>query len=71
VLTSVVSVAYYLRVVVHVWTPLPEAREMTSTPGPVVAVTASALLSVLLGLYPALVFGAGLLGAGQVLPPAR
>ena len=66
VLTSVLSVAYYLRVVVHVYTPLPERREFARTPGPLVAVTASALLAVLLGIVPALVQGASLLSAGPV-----
>jgi NADH-quinone oxidoreductase subunit N len=68
VLTSVVSVAYYLRVVVHVYTPLPERREFVRTPGPLVAVTASALLAVLLGIVPTLVQGASLLSAGPVTP---
>jgi NADH-quinone oxidoreductase subunit N len=68
VLTSVISVAYYLRVVVHVWTPLPETRDVATSPGPVFAITASALLAIVLGLYPSLVLGASLLGAGQVLP---
>lgn len=64
VLTSVVSVAYYLKVVVHVWTPLAEARELVGERGPVLAVGASGALAVAMGLYPALVLGAGMLGAG-------
>jgi NADH-quinone oxidoreductase subunit N len=66
VLTSVVSVYYYLRVVVHVYTPLPEGREFLRSPGPLVAVTTSAVLAVLLGILPALVQGASLVSAGPV-----
>ncbi|HXM58686.1 MAG TPA: NADH-quinone oxidoreductase subunit N [Candidatus Dormibacteraeota bacterium] len=66
VLTSVVSVYYYLRVVVHVYTPAGE-REVDRMPGPLVAVTVSALLSVLLGIFPWVVQGAGALGAGPLI----
>ena len=71
VLTSVLSVYYYLRVALHVWTPLAEVRELLGARGPVLAVTASALLALGMAFYPALVFGAGLLGAAPVLPPGR
>ena len=71
VLTSVISVYYYLRVALHVWTPLAEVRELLGAPGPVAAVAASAVLALGMALYPALVFGAGLLGAAPVLPPGR
>jgi NADH-quinone oxidoreductase subunit N len=66
VLTSVVSVAYYLRVVVHVFTPTAEAREVDRTPGPLVAVTVSAVLAVILGIFPSVVQAAGVLGAGPL-----
>ena len=66
VLSSVVSVAYYLRVVVHVYTPVGETREIDRTPGPLVAVTVSAVLAVILGLFPWVVQGAGVLGAGPL-----
>jgi NADH-quinone oxidoreductase subunit N len=68
VLTSVVSVAYYLRVLLHVYTPPPERREFFGAPGPVAAVTASAVLAVLLGILPSLVQGASLLSAAPVSP---
>ena len=68
VLTSVLSVAYYLRVVVHVYTPLPETREFPRAWGPLVAVTTSAALAVLLGILPTLVQSASLLSAGPVIP---
>ncbi len=66
VLTSVVSVAYYMRVVVHVYTPVAEAREVDSAPGPLVAVTVSAALALILGIVPWVVQGAGVLGAGPL-----
>jgi NADH-quinone oxidoreductase subunit N len=66
VLTSVVSVAYYLRVVVHVFTPTTEAREVDRTPGPLVAVTLSAALALALGIYPSVIQAAGALGAGPL-----
>ena len=66
VLTSVVSVAYYLRVVVHVFTPTAERREVDRTPGPLVAVTVSAALAVVLGIFPSVVQAAGVLGAGPL-----
>jgi NADH-quinone oxidoreductase subunit N len=65
VLTSVLSVYYYLRVVIHVYTPAGE-REVFRTPGPVLAVTVSAVVSVLLGIFPWIVQGAGALGAGPL-----
>ena len=67
VLTSVISVAYYLRVVYHVWSPPVEAREVDRTPGPLIAVAVSAVLSVVLGILPAVVQGAGFVGASPVI----
>jgi NADH-quinone oxidoreductase subunit N len=66
VLTSVLSVAYYLRVVLHVYTPLAEVREVDRPRGPMVAVTVSAVLAAALGLAPWLIQGAGL-GAGPLI----
>ena len=67
VLTSVMSVAYYMRVVYHVWTTPAEAREVDRTPGPLIAVAVSAVLSVVLGILPAVVQGAGFVGASPVI----
>jgi NADH-quinone oxidoreductase subunit N len=67
VLTSVLSVAYYLRVVVHVYTPLAEVREVEQPRGPLVAVTVSAVLAVALGIFPWVIQGAGVLGAGPLI----
>jgi len=66
VLTSVMSVAYYLHVVYHVWTPHAEARHVDRAPGPLIAVGVSALLSVALGILPAVVQSAGFVGASPV-----
>ncbi|HZU15030.1 MAG TPA: NADH-quinone oxidoreductase subunit N [Candidatus Dormibacteraeota bacterium] len=68
VLASVVSVAYYLRVVLHVWTPLPEAPlELSMRPGPVLAMVSSGILSVVFGIYSPLLLGAALAGALPIL----
>jgi NADH-quinone oxidoreductase subunit N len=67
VLTSVLSVAYYLRVIVHVYTPVADAREIEWAPGPLVAGTVSAVLAVALGIFPWVVQGAGLMGAGPLV----
>ncbi len=68
VLASVVSVAYYLRVVLHVWMPLPEAPlELSMRPGPVLAMVSSGILSVAFGIYSPLLLGAALTGALPIL----
>jgi NADH-quinone oxidoreductase subunit N len=67
VLTSVLSVAYYLRVVFHVWTPVTEGRVVDRTPGPLIAVGIAALMSIVLGILPFMVQGAGFVGASPVL----
>jgi NADH-quinone oxidoreductase subunit N len=70
VLASVISVAYYLRVVYHVWTPGPEEAHLRRMPGPLVAVLASGILAVILGVFPTLILVAGLTGAAPVLVAA-
>jgi NADH-quinone oxidoreductase subunit N len=67
VLASVISVAYYLRVVYHVWSPGVEARRLLGARGTLVAVVASGILAVILGIYPTIILVAGLAGAGTVL----
>ena len=70
VLTSVVSVAYYLRVVYHVWTPVAVVEraelERRTGLGPLVAVGVSGVLSVAMGVFASVVQVAGFLGAGPV-----
>lgn len=54
VLTSVISVSYYFRVLYHVWTPLPEARRLplpAGGRGTQVVVGLAALFTIGLGVY--------------------
>jgi NADH-quinone oxidoreductase subunit N len=70
VLASVVSVYYYLRVLVHVWTRAPEKRPalaMHPALGPSFAVGVSAVLALALGLYPTFLLGWGLIGSSPVV----
>jgi NADH-quinone oxidoreductase subunit N len=67
VLTSVLSVYYYLRVLAHVFTPLAEARDVDWAPGPLMAVGVSAFLAVALGIFASVVQTAGVLGAGPLI----
>ncbi|HVB77566.1 MAG TPA: NADH-quinone oxidoreductase subunit N [Candidatus Nitrosotalea sp.] len=62
VLTSVVSVVYYLRVLVHVWTPVGDPQRIAVGPLQIL-VGAAALVALAVGLYPSLLYYAGLLGA--------
>ena len=66
VLASVVSVYYYLRVVVHVWTPVADAAPVRARPGSITAIAVAAFFSLALGIYPTLMFGLGLLAAAPV-----
>jgi NADH-quinone oxidoreductase subunit N len=65
VLTSVISVYYYLKVVMHVWTPVGAPRTVDRSPGPLVAVTTSGVVTLLLGVGAQLVLGAAMLGAAR------
>jgi NADH-quinone oxidoreductase subunit N len=67
VLSSVVSVYYYFRVLLHVWTPAPGAARVASERGPLAVIAVAGLGALLLGVYPALLLGLGLTGAGTVL----
>ncbi|HEX6488467.1 MAG TPA: NADH-quinone oxidoreductase subunit N [Candidatus Dormibacteraeota bacterium] len=67
VLMSAVSVYYYLRVVVHVWTPVATPAETQLRPGSAVAIAVSGLFSLGLGIYPQLMFGLGLVAAVPIL----
>jgi NADH-quinone oxidoreductase subunit N len=68
VLMSAVSVYYYLRVVVHVWTPGPVPEARLPRPGSLVAIVVAGFFSVGLGIVPQVMFGLGLLAAGPLLP---
>jgi NADH-quinone oxidoreductase subunit N len=68
VLASVVSVAYYFRVLRHVWTSLPEAPlELSVRPGPILAMVSSGVLSVAFGIASPVLLGAALAGALPIL----
>ncbi|HKV88488.1 MAG TPA: proton-conducting transporter membrane subunit, partial [Candidatus Dormibacteraeota bacterium] len=68
VLMSVVSVFYYVRVLIPVWTPLPAVRRMPAPVSSTATVILSGLASVLLGLYPTTLLIAGQLGANPIAP---
>jgi NADH-quinone oxidoreductase subunit N len=66
VLASVVSVAYYLRVVLHVYTPARGRREEAESRLSLSTVAITAVLTIALGVYPALLLAGGILGAAPV-----
>ena len=67
VLMSVVSVYYYFRVVVHLWTrPAVEGIRHRVPVGAIVTLAISAVLALLLGILPSLLFGLAQLGAAPV-----
>jgi NADH-quinone oxidoreductase subunit N len=67
VLMSVVSVYYYFRVVVHIWTPGPAGEPRLGVPiGARIAIAVSVALALLLGVLPSLVYGLAQLGAAPV-----
>jgi NADH-quinone oxidoreductase subunit N len=74
VLASVVSVYYYLRVLAHVWSPVPEARRALLPPG-IRGVQAAALLSAIftiaLGIASGPLLQLGVNGAAPVLLAGR
>jgi NADH-quinone oxidoreductase subunit N len=72
VLTSVISVYYYFRVLVHVWTPLPRARAL---PSGIRGIEATLWLTgtfvVALGIVAAPLLQLGFSGAGPILLSGR
>ena len=66
VLMSVVSVYYYVRVLIPVWTPAPAAGRVSASASSTATVILSGLASLALGLYPATLLVAGQLGAGPI-----
>jgi len=68
VLMSVVSVYYYVRVVVHVWTRPTVAEVRFGVPaGASLAIILSGVLALALGIFPALLFGLAQTGAMPVV----
>ena len=68
VLMSVVSVFYYIRVLVPVWSPSPRADRVPASISSKFAIVLSGVASVLLGLYPTTLLIAGQLGANPINP---
>ena len=68
VLMSVVSVFYYVRLLIPVWSPSSRLDRVPATVSSVGAVVLSGAASVLLGIYPTTLLIAGQLGAGQINP---
>ncbi|MDQ6918562.1 MAG: NADH-quinone oxidoreductase subunit N [Candidatus Dormibacteraeota bacterium] len=67
VLMSVVSVYYYFRVVVHVWTrPAAEGIRFHVPAGAILVVGVSGVLALVLGILPSLLYGVAQLGASPV-----
>ncbi len=67
VLASVVSVYYYFRVVVHLWTRPAAAGVRIHVPlGAVLTIGVSGVMALLLGILPSLLFGLAQLGAAPV-----
>jgi NADH-quinone oxidoreductase subunit N len=63
---SVVSVYYYVRVLIPVWTPSPRANRVVASAGPTTAIVLAGLASLALGLYPTTLLLAGQLGATPI-----
>lgn len=66
VLMSVVSVYYYVRVVVHVWTPGEAQAWPRLTAGTALAVAITGVLSIAVGIYPVILFLIAQAGAQPV-----
>lgn len=71
VLASVVSVVYYLRVVLHVWSPAVGRREVPAARLALGTVLVSGVLSLALGVYPSLLLAGAIYSAGAGLVAGR
>jgi NADH-quinone oxidoreductase subunit N len=68
VLMSVVSVFYYVRVLIPVWAPSPRVERVPASIASTAAVVLSGIASVVLGLYPTTLLIAGQVGAIPINP---
>src|SRR5438309_1990208 len=68
VLMSVVSVYYYVRVLIPVWSTTTRAEPLRASISSISAIALSGVLSVVLGLYPTSLLIAAQLGAGPLSP---
>jgi NADH-quinone oxidoreductase subunit N len=66
VLMSAVSVYYYFRVVVHLWSPGPVETRVPIGLGPRVAIAVSVAFALVLGILPSLVLGIAQAGAAPI-----
>jgi NADH-quinone oxidoreductase subunit N len=66
VLMSVVSVFYYIRVLVPIWSPSPRVDGVPSSLSSRAAIVLSGFASLALGIYPTTLLIAGQLGAGPI-----
>jgi len=66
VLMSVVSVYYYVRVLVPVWSPSARADGLHASISATAAIAISGVASVLLGIYPTWALLAGQVGSGPI-----
>ena len=69
VLMSVVSVFYYIRVLVPIWSPSPRLDRVPSPFSSTAAVVLSGFASLALGIYPTTLLIVGRLGAGPIGGP--
>jgi NADH-quinone oxidoreductase subunit N len=69
VVMSVVSVFYYVRLLIPVWTPAAQPEAVAGSFGSKTAIVLAGLASVALGLYPTTLLLAGQLGANPITPP--
>jgi NADH-quinone oxidoreductase subunit N len=69
VLMSVVSVFYYIRVLVPIWSPSPRVDRVTPSFSSTATVALSGFASLALGIYPTTLLIAGLLGANAIGGP--
>ena len=69
VLMSVVSVFYYIRVLIPVWSPAPAPERLTGSLSGTFAIVLSGVASIVLGLYPTTLLIAGQIGANPISNP--
>lgn len=69
VIMSVVSVYYYVRVLIPIWSPLPGVERPRSSFSSTFAIVISGVASIVLGLYPTTLLIVGQLGANRIAPP--
>ena len=68
VLMSVVSVFYYIRVLIPVWSAAPAQERVPASVSSAFAIVLSGAASILLGLYPTALLIAGQIGANPISP---